>query len=206
MRRPSRLLLAFVPLAMACEEGSSVDRVDIGNPAPPYWARTIAGDSASLDGLKGRVVLLNIWATWCGPCREEIPVLQQLHEQYAARGLEVIGISVDERGEKDQIQAFAKEMGMTYPIWHDPDDRATSVFFTLGVPASYLIDREGTLRWRRLGAIPENDTLLVRAIRTALDAETSARVPTGALTLRETRVYSRLLRARAATSRPGDDL
>jgi cytochrome c-type biogenesis protein len=114
------------------------------------------------------VVLLNIWATWCAPCREEIPYLQSLYEQHRQAGLEIIGVSVDARGQEAAIQAFVKDFGMTYPVWRDPDERVQSMFLALGVPASYLIDRRGILRWRRLGTISAADTALSNALTEAL--------------------------------------
>ena len=123
----------------------------------------------SLAEFRGKVVLLNIWATWCHPCRKEIPVLEQLHRDHAARGFEVIGVSVDAAGEEAKVAAFAREMGMTYPLWHDPDERVSSTFLAVGVPATYLIDRKGTLRWRKIGPIAENDSTL----RLAIDAAVS---------------------------------
>ena len=143
-------------------------RVEIGQPAPRYAATTLAGDSASTATLAGKVVLLNIWATWCAPCRAEIPYLESLYEKHRADGLEIVGVSVDARGQESSIREFADEFRMTYPIWLDPDGRVQSLYLALGVPSSYLIDRAGVLRWRRLGTIREGDTTLTRALSAAL--------------------------------------
>lgn len=161
-------LLAAV-IASACH-GEAPPPVAIGQPAPRYAAMTLAGDSASTEGLAGKVVLLNVWATWCAPCRDEIPYLQSLYERHRAGGLEIVGVSVDARGQESTIREFAREFRMTYPIWRDPDERVQSLYLALGVPSSYLIDRAGILRWRRLGAIREGDTTLTRALADALSA------------------------------------
>jgi len=163
--------LRFVVLAAALAIGCNRDappRVEIGQPAPRYAATTLAGDSASTAGLAGKVVLLNIWATWCAPCRDEIPYLQSLYEKHRAEGLEIVGVSVDARGQESAIREFVDEFRMTYPIWRDPDERVQSLYLALGVPSSYLIDRAGILRWRRLGTIRERDTTLTRALTDAL--------------------------------------
>jgi thiol-disulfide isomerase/thioredoxin len=144
--------------------------VEIGQPAPRYAATTLAGDSVSVSSLAGKVVLLNIWATWCHPCREEIPYLQSLYETHRGDGFEIIGVSVDARGQEAEIRDFATEFRMTYPIWRDPDERVQSIFLALGVPASYLIDRAGVLRWRRIGTIHATDSTLTRALADALAA------------------------------------
>ena len=160
-------LLAAVAMAAGCG-GEPRPPVAVGSPAPRYAAVTLAGDSATTAALAGKVVLLNIWATWCAPCRQEIPYLQSLYEQHRGDGLEIIGVSVDARGEDEAIRAFATEFGMSYPIWRDPDERIQSLYLALGVPASYLIDRGGILRWRRLGIVSETDTTFTRALADAL--------------------------------------
>ena len=153
---------------IATTSREATPRVENGQPAPRYTATTLAGDSASTSALAGKVVLLNIWATWCAPCRDEIPYLQSLYEKHRAEGFEIVGVSVDARGQESAIREFADEFHMTYPIWRDPDERVQSLYMALGVPSSYLIDRTGILRWRRLGTIHEGDTTLTRALSAAL--------------------------------------
>ena len=143
-------------------------RVQVGYPAPAYAAVSLKGDSVSLAKERGKVVLLNIWATWCHPCRQEIPELQAMHTRYAARGLELIGVSVDADGSDDAIRSFMTDFKMTFPIWRDPDERVSTTFLAIGVPATFLIDRNGVLRWRKTGPIAPNDTSLTAAIERSL--------------------------------------
>lgn len=145
-------------------------RVEVGAPAPAYRTVSLAGDSVSLAAQRGKVVLFNIWATWCHPCRTEIPELQAIHARYQARGLELVGVSVDAEGSDDAIRAFTKDFRMTYPVWRDPDERVSTQFLVIGVPATFLIDRAGVLRWRKTGPIQPNDTTLAAAIEQALGA------------------------------------
>ena len=165
MTRLALLLVAAVGIACG---GEARPTVAVGAPAPKYAATTLAGDSASTTALAGKVVLLNIWATWCAPCRDEIPYLQSLYAKHQGDGLEIIGVSVDARGQDDAIQGFVKDFGMTYPIWRDPDERIQSLYLALGVPASYLIDRHGILRWRRIGIVSETDSSFNSALAQAL--------------------------------------
>lgn len=160
--------LCAVSALSGCGMTENVPRVAVGKPAPSYSAVTLAGDSISLRDLHGRVVLLNLWATWCFPCRQEIPELQALHERLAPRGLEVVGVSVDARGAQEPIREFAGEFGVTYPIWHDPDSRIINTFLAYGVPTTYLIDRAGMIRWKHLGPVQADDPALVRALEEAL--------------------------------------
>jgi peroxiredoxin len=97
-------------------------------------------------------------------------VLQRLHERHASRGLEVVGVSVDARGEDAEVRDFARRFGMTYPIWMDPDGRVANTFLTIGVPATFLIARDGTLLWRHTGPIAEGDSTLGARLETALDS------------------------------------
>lgn len=161
------VLLVYGALLAACKPSDQVTAV-VGKPAPAYSAVTLAGDSARTSQLKGKVVLLNVWATWCAPCREEIPYLQSLYDKHRNDGLEIVGVSVDTRGQEENIRGFVKDFSMTYPIWHDPDERIQSLFLAVGVPATYLIDRDGVLRWRRLGIVKETDTLFTNTLASAL--------------------------------------
>jgi len=172
MRADLRLVsAAWVALAMAgCTPDFGSGAAVIGEPAPAYAALDLDGTEVSLAALRDTVVLLNIWATWCPPCRDELPVLQALHAEYAGQGFKVVGVSVDSPGEQERIRRFAREFGITYPLWHDPDERISTLFRAVGVPASYLIDRDGVLRWRRVGPVHAGDTELAAAISTSLES------------------------------------
>jgi cytochrome c biogenesis protein CcmG, thiol:disulfide interchange protein DsbE len=143
-------------------------RVEVGLPVPSYGARTMDGDSVSLADRRGTVVLLNVWATWCHPCRTEIPELQALHDRFAARGFEVVGVSIDDSGADEDIRQFMGDYSMTYPIWRDPSESVSSVFRVIGVPTTFLVDREGVMQWRKTGIVHMNDTTLLAAIERAL--------------------------------------
>ena len=143
--------------------------VAVGSPAPNYRAVNLDGDSVSLVAMRGKVVLVNIWATWCHPCRSEIPALQAIHTRYQPRGLELVGVSVDNDGANNDIREFMKEFGMSYAIWRDPEERVSSQFLLVGVPATFLIDKQGLLRWRHTGPVAPNDTSLSSAIERALE-------------------------------------
>lgn len=168
-----KLLLAVSVTAVGCSSdpdkaGINDGRVEVGYPAPLYATLSLEGDSVSIADQRGKVVLINIWATWCHPCRTEIPELRAIHERYRARGLELIGVSVDSDGTDDAVRSFMKDFDMTFPIWRDPEERISTRFLAVGVPATFLIDRKGILRWRKTGPIAPNDTTLTSAIERAL--------------------------------------
>ena len=168
----ARHLVVAAAMLAACSKAeqppAASDRVEVGQPAPRYSATSLAGDSVSLASLRGKVVLMNVWATWCGPCRKEIPELRAIHSAYKDRGLELIGVSVDADGSDDAIRGFLKDFKMDYAIWRDPNESVTALFKMAGVPATFLVDREGVLRWKATGAIEPGDSTLSRAIEAAL--------------------------------------
>lgn len=138
----------------------------LGEPAPAYGAQALDDGPASLEALRGRVVLLNVWATWCKPCRAEMPALQRLQMEYGDRGFDVIGVSID-AGDSADIAGFARHVGATYRLWHDADNRVSNVFRTVGVPSTYLVDRQGVLRWQHVGVVDAVDAELRAAIEQA---------------------------------------
>ena len=116
------------------------------NKVKSYQALSLEnGKPITVANATGELIILNSWATWCVPCREEMPGLEQLYEEYKDKGLEVIGVSVDSFGMDDRIKLFTERMNITYPIWHDPNDAFTRTFKAIGVPESYLIDKNGTI-------------------------------------------------------------
>jgi cytochrome c-type biogenesis protein len=172
MVRSSIACVAVAMLTAGCTSEQHVsgapDKVEVGAPAPAYATVSLAGDSVSLAAQRGKVVLFNVWATWCHPCRTEIPELRAIHAKYQTRGLELVGVSVDVDGTDDAIREFMKDFDMRYPIWRDPDERVSARFLLVGVPATFLIDKQGVLRWRKIGPIQPNDTTLTGAIERAL--------------------------------------
>lgn len=164
------IALAFAIASSGCRFRAEATAVEIGKPVPEYSAVSLSGNQVRLADLRGHVVLLNIWATWCAPCREEIPYLQKLFEERSSQGLDVVGVSVDAPGEDSQVRAFLEELKVTYPVWRDPDQRVMSLFLSLGVPASYLVDRHGVLRWRHLGVLRPGNSEFLAALETALAA------------------------------------
>lgn len=162
------LMLWALTGCAGADAGTARAPAEVGRPAPDYGATTLSGDASSLASLRGKVVLLNVWATWCAPCREEIPFLQELYTTHGARGFEIVGVSVDARGSQATIEEFKRDFGMTYPIWLDPDERIQSLYMALGVPATYLIDRQGILRWKHLGTVKRSDAVFAQALEMAL--------------------------------------
>jgi len=126
--------------------------VEINRRAPNFRAIDLAtGDSTSLEAYRGSVTLVNIWATWCLPCRDEMPSMQKLYDSLATRGFRIAAISIDE-GSPEDVTAFATQFGLTFDILHDRSGQVERLYQTTGVPESFLLDRRGVLVKRVIGA------------------------------------------------------
>jgi thiol-disulfide isomerase/thioredoxin len=153
------------------EETAAAPSTDVGAAMPPYHATMLDGSPFDLAAARGKkVVFLNVWATWCGPCRFEIPELEKMHAKYGPRGFEVIGVSVDESG-AEAVKPFAKEQNIGYPMVLDPPGKIANLLQTTVLPTSVLIDRDGKIVWRRIGALMGPEPALDAAIEKALAAK-----------------------------------
>lgn len=145
-----------------------------GRPVPDYDARVLGSqrkvDLAELDG----VLLLNTWATWCHPCRAEMPDLQTIHERYADEGLRVIGINVDEATSDENIAKFAEAIGVTFEIWRDPHNEFAKKFRVLGVPETFLI-ANGTILQHWQGRMDPTAPENLASIKAALGLASAPR-------------------------------
>lgn len=134
---------------------SDLATIGVGSRAPDFAAATLDPEprTKTLADYRGDVVLLNVWATWCGPCRVEMPSIQNLYADFAPRGFKVVAVSVDPAGTEDHIRAFADSLGLTFEILHDPAGDIQRAYRTTGVPETVVIGRDGTIRKRVGGAV-----------------------------------------------------
>ena len=126
--------------------------VEINREAPDFKVMDLATrDTVSLSDYRGSVTLVNIWATWCLPCRDEMPSMQALYDSLAGQGFRIAAISIDE-GSPEDVVAFAQKFGLTFDILHDRSGTVERLYQTTGVPESFLLDRRGILVKRVIGA------------------------------------------------------
>ncbi len=172
--KPAAAVLAAALLLLGgCGDGGArFGPVRVGDATPAFAAATLDGEREAVAAYAGRPVLLNVWATWCHPCREEIPALEALHREYAPQGLAVLGVSIDQRGQEQQIREFLAEYGASYAIWLDPAGDVQSTFSTIGVPTTFLIGPTGTVLWKHVGPVRADDAELRRLIEASLPAPT----------------------------------
>jgi len=121
-----------------------------GTPAPNFTLETLDGKNVSLSDYRGKAVLVNFWATWCGPCKIETPWLVELQNQYGSQGLQVVGVAMDDSG-KDEIAKFAKDMGVNYPVLLGKEAVGDAYGGVPALPESFFVGRDGKITDRIIG-------------------------------------------------------
>ena len=147
------VMTAVFGVALAIKLRPQLNPVEIGSRAPAFTAMDLRTNRrATLEDYRGKVVLVNIWATWCPPCRAEMPSMERLHKKLAGTDFRIAAVSVDgdafypqEQEGPRQIMDFADTLGLTFDILHDPSGEIRKAYDIFGVPESYLVDRNGAL-------------------------------------------------------------
>jgi peroxiredoxin len=122
----------------------------MGEPAPDFVLESINGGDVRLSDFKGKVVLLNFWATWCPPCRAEMPSLENLKKQMKGRDFVIIAVSID-NVETPMIKNFVSGNGYTFTVLHDAEQAVAEVYLVMGIPTTYVIDKGGTIVDKSVG-------------------------------------------------------
>jgi len=144
--------------------------IAVGSSAPDFHAVTLdsPGAKKSLSDYRSQVVLLNVWATWCLPCRVEMPSIEKLHQTYGPQGLKIVAVSIDDPGTEAQIRAFVKSFGLTFQVLHDPRNSISESYQVGGYPETFIIGRDGVIRKKVMEATdwnsPENRALIGRLL------------------------------------------
>jgi peroxiredoxin len=125
--------------------------VKLGEPAPNFQLRDLNGRMVALSDLRGKVVLLNFWATWCGPCRVEMPAMEQLYQMFPRKDFEILAVSTDAQGVAI-TRPFQQENHLTFPILHDSDFRVGLTYGARSLPMTFMVDRQGVIRHQVFGA------------------------------------------------------
>ena len=135
--------------------------------APDFTLQTVAGETVTLSNLRGKAVLVNLWATWCPPCRAEMPAIQKLYEEYKDQGLVVLAVNATNQDDSAKIPAFIEEYRLTFPILLDTTGQASQVYQLRSLPSSYFIGRNGVIKEVVIGG-PMAETLLRTRIENIL--------------------------------------
>ena len=159
-RRKAIILVSVIAVAVAVyayhllqtksENPYTQPLVLAGSPAPDFSLPKLDGDMVRLSDYRGKVVFLNIWATWCSPCREEMPSMEKLYQQMKGEDFEILAVSIDILGAK-AVAPFVKELKLSFPTLLDPDGTVKRLYSTTGVPESFIIDKNGVVTVKIIG-------------------------------------------------------
>ncbi|HEX6994625.1 MAG TPA: TlpA disulfide reductase family protein [Gammaproteobacteria bacterium] len=143
------MLKKMLGMAAGLLLASAVGAGEISGPAPNFSLPSRSGEQVSLEDLKGQVVMINFWATWCGPCRKEMPHLEALHQRYANLGFTLLGVNVDE--DTSGVEEFLKETPVSFEVLFDPENEVSELYDVVAMPSTVMVDREGNLRYMHHG-------------------------------------------------------
>ncbi len=153
------VIIGLVWFMLGREGSASLPAVgELNRPAPDLALPTLDGGSVRLADLRGKVVLVNFWGTWCEPCKEETPALQAAYQRLQSEGLVIVGVNLRRQETSDEaVREFVQQYGVTYPIALDVDGEAARLFQISPIPVSYFIDPAGTIRYVRIGTLTTDD-------------------------------------------------
>ena len=145
----------FLGVVISCVSITPVGAVSVSGPAPDFTLKSLDGKNLKLSEMRGKVVLINFWASWCGPCRQEMPLLNSLHNKYEPLGFTVIGVNVEERTEN--ARDFIKNTPVDFPILLDNENRVSKLYKVVAMPTTVVVDRDGNMRFLHHGYIPGDE-------------------------------------------------
>ncbi len=171
--------LGLLPLALSLLlAGPAAAEVPLMSPLPDAGWPDLSGRTVKLSGLKGKPVLINLWASWCQPCIKELPVIQDLHTRYAAHGLQVVGINIDL--DLGTAETFTERHGLSYTVLHDAQGDSAKPFRVQQIPATFLYDAAGRLVWQTTDEVKRDDPALRAALKRVLPAAGPRKTEAGA--------------------------
>lgn len=140
---------------------------DIGlGPAPDFTLKSQAGDNLKLSELRGEVVMINFWASWCGPCRQEMPKLEELYARYKPLGFTILGVNIEEDSSKAKV--LLKDLSVSFPVLFDDQNEVSRLYQVAAMPSTVLVDRDGNMRYLHKGYQPGLEQQYQEQIRTLI--------------------------------------
>jgi peroxiredoxin len=164
MMKVKNLLLGLTLSVFAATSLASSDLT--GQAAPDFALKSSSGDNVRLSEYRGDVVMVNFWATWCGPCRQEMPLLDELYSRYERVGFSLLGVNIDDDSRK--AMNMVSELGVSFPVLFDARKEVSKLYKVEAMPVTVLIDREGTVRYVHHGYKPGYEDKYLDQIRSLL--------------------------------------
>jgi peroxiredoxin len=165
-RSTASALRAVACVAFAVVAGTASSAIAPATPAPDFTLNAMSGANMRLKEQRGRVVMVNFWATWCAPCRQEMPQLNRLYEKYRSSGFMLLGVNVDD--DPSKAAEVASKLGVTFPVLLDSSKSVSKLYDLSTMPSTVLIDREGTVRYVHRGYLAGYENNYEKQIRELL--------------------------------------
>ncbi len=140
--------------------------IEIGQPAPDFTLKSLQGENLRLEEYRGKVVLINFWASWCGPCRQEMPILDRIHKRYAPAGFSVLGVNVE--SEEKKARKVANRLNVSFPLLFDQNQQVSEAYSLESMPYTVLVDRDGQVRYIHHGYKPGDENKYINRLKQLL--------------------------------------
>lgn len=156
-------LYRWVLVALMALSSAHVHAVAVAEVAPDFTLKSLQGNNLRLEEYRGQVVLINFWASWCGPCRQEMPLLDRLHQRYRETGFAVLGVNVE--GKIKPAQELVDKTKVTFPVLIDADQKVSELYNLEAMPSTVVVDRNGVVRYIHLGYKPGDEAKYVDVVK-----------------------------------------
>ena len=151
MKSPKQIMTTLILLLSLMTAGSAL-ALDVGSTAPDFTLKSRSGENIKLSEQRGDVVMINFWASWCAPCRQEMPLLEELHDRYADLGFTLLGVNVEE--DSNAALDLLKEIPVTFPVLFDSRNDVSKRYNVVAMPTTVILDRDGNVRYVHKGYLP----------------------------------------------------
>ncbi len=152
--------------SLVCFTPGIVQAVELNQLAPDFTLKSMSGENLRLEEFRGKVVLINFWASWCGPCRQEMPILDRIHQRYKPTGFSVLGINVESDPRK--ARKIAERVGVAFPLVLDQSQTVSKAFDVQAMPYTVLLDRDGMVRYIHAGYKPGDENIYIDRLKALL--------------------------------------
>jgi peroxiredoxin len=160
------IVAALVLLIGLAASGAALSKAAATRPAPDFTLKSLSGENVRLSELRGNVVMINFWASWCGPCRQEMPLLEALYQRYSGLGFELLGVNVEQ--DVDDAKRWLADRPVSFPVLLDPENALTKMYQVKAMPSTILVDRDGNVRHLHKGYKPGDENAYQDLVRSLI--------------------------------------
>lgn len=159
-------IIRIITFLFTCLITMQLQAATIEGPAPDFTLKSLSGKNLKLSEMRGEVIMINFWASWCGPCRQEMPILEKIYQKYQPLGFTLLGVNVEE--DINDAKDYLKDVEVSFPILFDNTNKVSQLYEIIAMPSTILIDRDGNMRFLHQGYKPGVEDEYVNYIKTLL--------------------------------------